>query len=123
MAEAIGRQTSTLFRLGAGLEVVVDQLNDIGGRYSVGFGERKVRSMPDAFAKTLKRFAMVIGRGGNGNGHAEASVQTTVKASEHSGPANLEICPKCQERSLVRQEGCFQCLTNEGGCGQYQGCS
>lgn len=122
MAEAIGRQTSAQFRLGAGIEVVIDQLNDIGGHHSVGYGERKVRSMPDAFAKILKRFSVIAGRS-NGNGHTESSVQTSVKTEAHSGPINLETCPKCLNRSMAFQEGCFMCLTTEGGCGKYQGCS
>lgn len=121
MAEAVGRQNSTLFRMGAAIEVVIDQLNDIGGRYSVGFGERKVRSMPDAIAKVLKRFAGVIGR--NGNGHSIPQTVVETKVSDHTGPISLGICPKCQNRTLAFQEGCFMCLTGEGGCGQYQGCS
>jgi len=123
-AEAIGRQTSVIFRMGVALESVIDQLNDIGGRFSVGFGERKVLSMPDALAKVLKRFSITAGRNGNGHALDDAGIRAKFDSADPQElRRNLALCPKCQNRSLAFQEGCFMCLTDEGGCGQYQGCS
>ena len=59
MAEALGRTISTALRLkGASsprerAEEVAFQLSGIGGRRSVGFGSKKIRSLPDAIAVAL----------------------------------------------------------------------
>jgi ribonucleoside-diphosphate reductase alpha chain len=54
-SEALGRQISLGLRCGIPLRLVVDQLKGIGGRSSIGFGEKRVFSVPDALAKLLER--------------------------------------------------------------------
>jgi ribonucleoside-diphosphate reductase alpha chain len=64
-AEAIGRMASTLLRLRSPvprierLTMIAEQLEQIGGSRSVGFGEDRVRSIPDAFGR---RDPQVYGR-------------------------------------------------------------
>ena len=60
MAEALGRLISLNLRIMNGgvsprekMKRVVDQLAGIGGSRAVGFGENRVRSLPDAVAKIL----------------------------------------------------------------------
>src|SRR5581483_3178577 len=60
MAEALGRLISLNLRVTNGgvtarekVKRVVDQLAGIGGSKAVGFGENRVRSLPDAIAKIL----------------------------------------------------------------------
>lgn len=60
MAEALGRLISLNLRVTNGdvsprekVKRVVDQLAGIGGSRAVGFGENRVRSLPDAVAKIL----------------------------------------------------------------------
>jgi ribonucleoside-diphosphate reductase alpha chain len=61
LAEALGRVTSLLFRLSSPVPMrermrkVVSELSGIGGAKSVGFGENRVRSLPDAVAKVLAK--------------------------------------------------------------------
>ena len=61
MADALGRMISLNLRLNGSLppreriRQVVAQLTGIGGARSVGFGENRVRSLPDAVAKVLAR--------------------------------------------------------------------
>jgi ribonucleoside-diphosphate reductase alpha chain len=61
MADALGRMISLNLRLNGNLppreriRQVVAQLSGIGGARSVGFGENRVRSLPDAVAKVLAR--------------------------------------------------------------------
>ncbi|KKR76831.1 MAG: Ribonucleoside-diphosphate reductase [Candidatus Levybacteria bacterium GW2011_GWA2_40_8] len=61
MADALGRMISLNLRLSGSLppreriRQVVAQLTGIGGARSVGFGENRVRSLPDAVAKVLAR--------------------------------------------------------------------
>ena len=85
MAEALGRMISLNLRLSGGLSPrerirqVVAQLAGIGGARSVGFGENKVRSLPDAIAKILSRhFNFKI------NGMAEDKKPSLLKPTENS---------------------------------------
>lgn len=61
MADALGRMISLNLRLSGGLSArdrirqVVAQLTGIGGTRSVGFGENRVRSLPDGISKILSR--------------------------------------------------------------------
>jgi len=58
-AEAIGRLTTVLLRTApseqapAMLGLIVDQLKDIGGGDSIGFGPKRECSLPDAVAHVL----------------------------------------------------------------------
>lgn len=59
MAEALGRMISTTLRFGNHLPArerareIMEQLRGIGGGRSVGFGQNKIRSLPDAVARAL----------------------------------------------------------------------
>jgi ribonucleoside-diphosphate reductase alpha chain len=61
MADALGRMISLNLRINGALppreriRQVVAQLIGIGGARSVGFGENKIRSLPDAIAKVLSK--------------------------------------------------------------------
>lgn len=115
MADALGRMISLNLRLNGMLapreriRQVVAQLVGIGGARSVGFGENRVRSLPDAVAKILSRHfefrvngivedKKIITNGlsnghsnGNGlsNGHSNGN---TIKAEEtHIPPAIIEV--------------------------------
>jgi ribonucleoside-diphosphate reductase alpha chain len=56
--EALGRTISVALRTGVDVVALVDQLLDIGGHSSVGFGPQKVRSVADGVAKLLRRLYM-----------------------------------------------------------------
>lgn len=79
MAEALGRTISTALRLRGGLnsrdkaKEIAEQLQGIGGRRSVGFGQNKILSLPDAISVALSAhfgFRNVGPAYSNGNGHA-----------------------------------------------------
>ena len=63
MADALGRIISVMLRLNSPvptrerLRKIVSELTGIGGARSVGFGENKVRSLPDAIAKVIARYS------------------------------------------------------------------
>ncbi|MEK7605043.1 MAG: adenosylcobalamin-dependent ribonucleoside-diphosphate reductase [Patescibacteria group bacterium] len=63
MADALGRMISFVLRIHSPvpqrerLREIVSELTGIGGARSVGFGENRVRSLPDAVAKVLARHA------------------------------------------------------------------
>lgn len=141
MAEALGRMISTTLRFGNHLPAmerareIVDQLRNIGGGRSVGFGPNKIRSLPDAVAKALS-----LHFGFNGENHLEDSLngktQTNGESNLHVAtdavaysvaaqkatmaatpmPAAAEIlnkagdiCPSCGASALVYEEGCAKC--------------
>jgi len=91
MADALGRAISMVLRLHSPVPVrermrkIVSELSGIGGSRSVGFGENKVRSVPDVVAKVLARYA-----GFRVNGQVEdkivapVSVETSVSVQNGS---------------------------------------
>ena len=143
MAEALGRTISTALRLrGASsprerAEEVAFQLSGIGGRRSVGFGPKKIRSLPDAIAVALSsHFGFKINGNGNhavardsngevgtdlvANANDPKSVPAFSKNSSNSGEVAEQIsvssfeipgdlCPSCGASALVFEEGCSKC--------------
>ncbi len=144
MADALGRMISLNLRLAGNLppreriRQVISQLSGIGGARSVGFGDNRVRSLPDAVAKVLaKQYAFKV------NGVVEdklapgAPTQAEVAPVEVSAPAasveeqvtvltqlplqegitidtkpktnNFDICPECGTSAFVFEEGCGKC--------------
>ncbi len=145
MADALGRMISLVLRLSSPVSTrermrkIVEELVGIGGARSVGFGENRVRSLPDAVAKVLAKHASFRVNGqvedrpaltnGNGttNGHANGNGVSNGKANgeavkeepvvmqqlslEKSTTSLFDICPKCGEGSLAYEEGCKKCYS------------
>lgn len=130
MADALGRMISLNLRLNGQLssrdriKQVVAQLIGIGGARSVGFGENKVRSLPDAVAKVLSRHfefrvngvvedRVKSGVNGNGvdykNGAINAHVELTADGVEKK---QTDEIIKLEQLVLQTQEGPM--VTGEG---------
>ncbi len=127
LAEALGRLISLNLQILSPVsqaeraQEIADQLRNIGGNRSVGFGQQQVRSLPDAVARALELHM--------------ASLQTTVeatKAEEHethehtngkhmldgNAPLSLthltvtgNLCPQCGCNTMVNEEGCRKCYS------------
>lgn len=117
MADALGRMISFVLRIHSPVPArermreIVSELTGIGGARSIGFGENRVRSLPDAVAKVLTKHAGfrvngkvedkvivpvaaeapvvhangngVNGNGVNGNGHANGQANgVSLKAAD-----------------------------------------
>jgi len=139
MATALGRMASTLLRLNSAAsprqraEELVSQLSGIGGRRSIGFGQNRIYSLPDAVAQALRRHLLDTVRvdkeavsspqsGGDTTVQAEAvmaalnpdptpasaEVQFTT-VSELDTVRGADICPVCGVMALVHEEGCAKC--------------
>ncbi len=86
MADALGRMISFSLRLHSPVPArermreIVSELSGIGGARSVGFGENRVRSLPDAVAKVLARHSNF-----RVNGKVEDKVML-VSADETTAP-------------------------------------
>jgi ribonucleoside-diphosphate reductase alpha chain len=116
--EAIGRLLSLALRCGIPVRLLAEQLRGIGGSRSAGFGPSRVRSVPDAIGKLLQDHYVngerPQGNGnGNSNGHVDEMALTSYAEIEtRTEPlAAGELCPDCQNATLMNEEGCRKCHT------------
>jgi ribonucleoside-diphosphate reductase alpha chain len=108
-AEAIGRLISLVLRLPSPrspeerLLEVVDELSDIGGGRTLGFGADRVSSLPDGVAQALAEYL----------GHTPVRVPALSSHLGGNGAADFtgDYCPDCGQATLVREEGCRKCYT------------
>lgn len=127
MAEALGRLASLVLRMQSTVPAadrarqIFNQLSGIGGSKSLGFGEKKVRSLPDAVAKVLAMHYGYKIKNGNGNGHLKdqssipgiaVSTQPPLLIEKSGGVgAEYDLCPSCGEAALAYEEGCKKCYS------------
>jgi ribonucleoside-diphosphate reductase alpha chain len=118
---------------------ISEQLIGIGGRRSVGFGINKVRSLPDGIGIAIAtHFGLKEANGHttehtNGHSTLPKEVQATLFAKEAettviatgtgqamalfaeeahlTGKQKADICPECEEHTLVFEEGCAKCYS------------
>ena len=68
----------------------------------MGFGRKRVSSIPDAVAKVLaEEFDVQV----RSNGHNEVA----ESKKEVSVASYINMCPECGNSSLVLEEGCSKC--------------
>lgn len=121
MAEALGRIASLVLRMQSPIPAaerakqIFNQLIGIGGSKSLGFGDKRVRSLPDAVAKVL---AMHFGykiKNGNGNGSITHSQEPVVPVLTQqpllAEKSDYDLCPSCGEAALAYEEGCKKCYS------------
>ena len=122
VSEAIGRLISQILRQASPieplkrLELVIQQLNGIGGGRSMGFGPNRVRSFPDGVSQVLQDYIdQRKQRLDNGNLAVRQEMITEPKitpSQKNLQPALLKIgdlCPDCGQATLVMEEGCCKC--------------
>lgn len=135
MAEAMGRLASLVLRMQSNVpsseraKQIFNQLIGIGGSKSLGFGDKRVRSLPDAVAKV---FAMHFGYKIK-NGNSATSVKPASPANvsvltqqpllvdlptgeaglspSEAGKSEYDLCPSCGEAALAYEEGCKKCYS------------
>src|SRR3989344_6059726 len=89
MADALGRMMSIFLRLNSPVPArermrkIVSELSGLGGSRSVGFGENKVRSLPDAVSKVIARYC-----GFRVNGIVEDTLPAQVLDTQNGKVAN-----------------------------------
>ncbi len=151
MADALGRMISILLRLNSQVPArermrkIVSELSGLGGARSVGFGENKVRSLPDAVAKVLARYAGFRVNGvvedklnGAANGVSNGSLKQNGQLSLNGSTGQNEVeevKPVLQQLPLSTEVAssatnlfdiCPECgsgsLAYEEGCQKCYGC-
>ncbi len=141
MAEALGRLISLTLRMASTIPAVerakkiASELMGIGGARSLGFGENRVRSLPDAVAKVIDRhfgffakFQSEQEHYSAGNGQTKHDVGSFIshaieesstsqlpllaqKDNGHRRMVTVDLCPQCGEGSLVFEESCKKCYS------------
>lgn len=152
MAEALGRLISLIFRISSPISAmerahkVAAELIGIGGARSLGFGENRVRSLPDAVAKVIDRHfgftkygipdtevtedsQSAIESNGHTNGHANGH---TVQVSGEPPKDGQEVADQVAYQRAVAQprvvtvDLCPQCgegsLVFEESCKKCYSC-
>jgi ribonucleoside-diphosphate reductase alpha chain len=116
MSEALGRLISTTLRFGNHLPAkerakeIMEQMQGIGGSKSVGFGQNKVRSLPDAVARAIgMHFGLIGFQAEKEEVVPETNGQLTLESTVTAVPKHMDICPGCGNASLVFEEGCKKC--------------
>ena len=119
-AESLGRMISLQLRTTAPqnrrqmLRLIIEQLQDIGGARAIGFGPKRVLSLPDAVARVLQieffpedhplQLDLPID-------NDEASGGDAGDLVANGAISGADICPECGTTSLIRAESCRKCLT------------
>src|SRR5690606_9544161 len=96
------------------LELIIDQLANLGGARTVGLGPSRVSSLPDAVAGALQEhyFQQSEVKQLNLPMNGEANEPEASTLTDHDGSfKGADMCPECRTYSLVRAEGCRTCLT------------
>jgi ribonucleoside-diphosphate reductase alpha chain len=107
------------------LKEVFRQLSGIGGGRSLGFGPKRVRSLPDGVAQLLAEYLeskeaeegeeTTEEGGGNGFHYMNESAQTAavegVQAEQQSLFKIGDLCPECGQAAVVNEEGCRKCYS------------
>ncbi|HLL61250.1 MAG TPA: adenosylcobalamin-dependent ribonucleoside-diphosphate reductase [Candidatus Nitrosocosmicus sp.] len=131
MATGLGRVISLALRFSSHLPTdqrvkeLIDQLCDIGGARTMGFGKERVRSLPDAIAKVLEMHYTLNNQQDTVKEvktvmtttqealplHATASDAPMTNGAKPKKKSNFDICPKCGEAAFVYEEGCKKCYS------------
>ena len=108
VSEAIGRLISLILRMPASLPPserlrwVMDEMAGIGGGRPMGFGAKRVRSLPDGVAQVLAEHLSDLPP-------AKDDLQVEQLALPIAQRPIGDICPECGEAAFLNVEGCRKC--------------
>ncbi len=130
VSEAIGRLVSYVLRLAspiepkARLEEVAAQLRGIGGSRSLGFGAKRVLSLPDGLGHTFQEYLAereermqeqaLLEELREGRKHEHEHKEPEKKPFEPATSPMLkigDICPECGQATVINEEGCRKCYS------------
>ena len=127
VSEAIGRLMSYLLRLASPilprerLKEIMDQLSGIGGGRSLGFGPKRVRSLPDGVSQALAEYLEDTAQqnldnvqkhdDGNNGYHHESDEKHEAEPPPATQPVLQigDLCPECGQAAVINEEGCRKC--------------
>ena len=110
VSEALGRLMSLVLRMPSSLSPnervkwVIDEMVGIGGGRPMGFGAKRVRSLPDGIAQVLAEHIADLPP----VSHEPAAEQLALPIANR--PIG-DICPECGEATFLNVEGCRKCAS------------
>ena len=119
-AESLGRMISLQLRTTAPqnrremLKLIIEQLQDIGGARPIGFGPKRVLSLPDAVARVLQLEFFPEDQPQQLNlpiEQARIAGENEAGTPMNSTISGADMCPACGTITLIRAENCRKCLT------------
>jgi len=120
VAEGLGRLISLTLRTTPPklalqrLKMIMEQIASIGGSSSVGFGPKKVRSLPDGIAKAIQYY--LEEKQGKTAEEINISEEQQSIFSVSIENNHGEICPECGNTTLIYEEGCEKCICGYSKC-------
>lgn len=125
LAEGMGRLASLTLMMPSPLTPterllqIADQLEGIGGSDSYGMGKAKIKSMPDAVAKSLAVIADELqARQATAKTEAASTVAVSPVRPRTKRKIQPDLCPSCGAAAYVREEGCMHCTScGHSACG------
>lgn len=128
VSEALGRLISYVLRLVSPvsprdrLSEIVRQLAGIGGAHAIGFGPKRVQSLPDGIAQVLDEYLDETAAEAEAppvripDNQLALPIDTAGGAPSAKRPKLGDLCPECGAATLVNEEGCRKCYS----CGYSQ---
>ncbi len=122
-AESLGRMISLQLRTTAPhnrrdmLKLIIEQLQDIGGARPIGFGPKRVLSLPDAVARVLQleffpeEQPLQLGLPMQPDASLVKFQAEDGGTTMNSAIRGADMCPECGTITLIRAENCRKCLT------------
>ncbi|PWI58912.1 adenosylcobalamin-dependent ribonucleoside-diphosphate reductase [Sulfoacidibacillus thermotolerans] len=99
--------------------VLVKHFSGIGGQSAVGFGERRITSVPDAIAKSLIEHAetfplrqasqVEISATYTSSNESKEGIGAFTHLSLREAESGRDWCPECHQHTLIRHGGCYEC--------------
>jgi ribonucleoside-diphosphate reductase alpha chain len=119
-AEAMGRLISLQLRIASPLsrlerlQLIISQLEGIGGSRSVGLGPNRVHSLADAVAKVLRQAYLSEEQSGYNSteyNQLPAPREDDGTVDFNTRMAGADLCPNCGMGTFIREEGCRKCFS------------
>ncbi|MFD1678158.1 adenosylcobalamin-dependent ribonucleoside-diphosphate reductase [Alicyclobacillus fodiniaquatilis] len=97
---------------------LVKHFSGVGGSSAVGFGSRRITSVPDAIAKSLIEHAETFPLRQAAFSEWASGQETVTAPTDASGEARVTLrsysvakdwCPECHQHALVHTGGCYEC--------------
>lgn len=111
--EALGRAITLYLRDSQNPDkeaVLVKHFSGIGGFNAVGFGDRRITSVPDAIAKALIEHSETFPLRRLNSLETAVTVQLpSERISLREFSTGKDLCPNCHQHTLVRHGGCHEC--------------
>lgn len=121
VSEAIGRLISYILRIASPVEPVermqeiIRQLTGIGGQRSLGFGPKRVRSLPDGVSQVLTEYLTNRGERLTTDSLKQSALERKDEAPEEKTDQPLlkigDLCPECGQAAVINEEGCRKCYS------------